>query len=191
MDVSTRAAYLVLLALVGLGRLIELRISRRHQRRLAARGVAKKAEPHFRWMVLLHAGVLVGAGTEVLALRRPFLPVLAGVMAGLFVLANVLRWWVMRAMGEHWNVQVMASTRLGVVTRGPFRWIRHPNYLAVFVELITLPLIHTAWLTALVGGLLNCWVLRRRLEVEEPALLADPAYRAVMATKPRFLPRFF
>ncbi len=191
MGVNTRAAYIVLLALVGAGRLVELGFSRRHQHWLRARGVAKKAEPHFRWMVLVHAGVLVGAGTEVLALHRPFLPVLAGVMAGLFVVANVLRWWVIRTMGEHWNVQVMASTGLGVVTQGPFRWIRHPNYVAVFVELIALPLIHTAWLTALLGGLLHSWVLRQRLAVEEPVLLADPAYRAAMGAKPRFLPRLF
>lgn len=191
MGVNTGTAYIVLLALVGLVRLVELRISRRHQRWLAVRNIAKQPERHFRWMVMLHAGVLVGAGTEVFALRRPFIPALAAVMAVVFLLANALRWWVIRSMGQHWNVQVMASTRLGVVTRGPFRWIRHPNYVAVFAEMISLPLIHSAWLTATLGGTANAWVLHRRLAVEERLLLGDPAYRESMGAKPRFLPRLF
>ncbi len=184
-------AYLALLALVAVGRLVELRHSTRNQRRLAARGVAKIAEPHFRWMVLLHAGVLAGAALEVVLLRRPLIPLLAATMGALFLAANALRWWVIATMAEHWNVQVMASTRLGVVTRGPYHWVRHPNYGAVFVELIALPLIHTAWITATVAALGSAWILARRLAVEEEVLQRDPVYRAQMLAKPRFLPRFF
>lgn len=183
--------YLLLLAVVGAGRLVEMRLSRRNQQRLAAQGVEKIREPHFPCMVLLHAGVLVGAALEVLLLRRPFLPALGAPMAALFVLANGIRWWVMRTLAGHWNVQVMASARLGAVTTGPYRWVRHPNYLAVYVELIALPLIHTAWITALVAAAANAWILARRVAVEEAMLLADPAYRAAMGAKPRFLPGLF
>jgi methyltransferase len=83
----------------------------------------------------------------------------------------------------------MDSSALGVVAGGPYRWVRHPNYLAVFAELLALPLIHSAWLTALLGGLAHIWVLRRRIAVEEAVLLANPAYRAAMSHKPRFIPR--
>lgn len=85
----------------------------------------------------------------------------------------------------------MDSTRLGVVTDGPFRYVRHPNYAAVFVEMIALPLIHTAWITAIAGSCLHLWAIRKRLEAEEPPLLADPEYRAAMAAKPRFVPGLF
>jgi len=187
----SRTAYLALLLAVGLGRLMEMRLSARNRGRLAAQGAMKVHEPHFRWMVLLHAGVLISAALEVLLLRRPLIAALALPMGVLFVLANAVRWWVIAALAEHWNVQVMDSTRLGIVTRGPYRWIRHPNYVAVFVELMALPLIHTAWLTAVWASAVNLWVLRRRLEVEERILLADPTYQATMARKPRFLPRFF
>jgi methyltransferase len=190
MDLSA-IAYLGLLALVGVLRIVELRVSRRHQRELAGRGIEKQADPQFRWMVALHTAVLGGAAIEVVALHRPFLPNLAAPMAVLFLLANSLRWWVIRTMGAHWNVEVMASGPLGVVTSGPFRWVRHPNYLAVFVELVALPLIHTAWITALVAAVGNAWVLRHRLRVEEPVLDANPAYKAAMADKPRFLPKLF
>ncbi|MFL5801366.1 MAG: isoprenylcysteine carboxylmethyltransferase family protein [Roseiflexaceae bacterium] len=181
--------YTLLLAAVGMGRLVEMRISRRRQRALAARGAEKVAEPHFRWMVLLHGGVLAGAALEVWLLARPFIPALAIPMILLFALSNALRWWVIRTLAGHWNVQVMDSIALGVVAHGPYRWVRHPNYLAVFAELLALPLIHSAWLTALLGGLAHIWVLRQRITVEEEVLLADPAYRAAMGHKARFIPR--
>jgi methyltransferase len=190
MDLSV-IAYLALLALVGATRLVELGISRRHQRELAGRGIAKRRDPWYAWMVALHAGVLVGAAVEVVALHRPFVPLLAAFMGALFLLATALRWWVIRTLGAHWNVEVMASAPLGVVTDGPFRWVRHPNYLGVFVELVALPLIHTAWLTAILAAAGNAWVLRHRLRIEEPVLSASPQYRATMAGKPRFLPKLF
>jgi len=183
--------YFVLLALVALSRLAELAISARNQRRLVARGARKIPERDFHWMVLLHAGVLVSAAAEVAFLRRPLIPALALTMGLPFALANGLRWWAITTLAEHWNVQVMDSTRLGIVTAGPFRWIRHPNYVSVFVELVTLPLIHTAWLTAAWAAPGNLWVLRRRIAVEEKILLADPQYREMMANKPRFLPKLF
>jgi methyltransferase len=184
-------AYLALLGLVGIGRLVELGISRRNQRQLEKRGVRKVAEPHFRWMVLLHGGVLIAAAVEVVVLHRPLIPALAIPMAVLFVLANLLRWWVIRTLAGHWNVQVMASSNVGVVTSGPYKWVRHPNYVAVVIELFSLPMIHTAWITALVGTIANLEVLRRRLAVEDGVLLANPIYRASMGSKPRFLPRLF
>jgi methyltransferase len=182
--------FLGLLAAVGIVRCTELAISRRHRRALLALGAPKIADPHFPWMVLLHAGVLVAAALEVVLLKRPLIPVLAITAGAVFVAANVLRWWVIRSLGAHWNVQVVDSVRLGVVTRGPFRLVRHPNYVAVFLELAALPLIHTAWLTALVGSLAHVWVLSRRLEVEEAVLRASPEYFAAMGHKPRFVPSF-
>jgi methyltransferase len=181
--------YSVLLGAVGLGRLIELCISRQRQRMLAARGIAKVPEPQFRWMVLLHGGVLLGAGLEVLFLKRRCIPTLALPMGVIFALANALRWWVIRTMAGHWNVQIMNSVAHGVVISGPFHWIRHPNYAAVFLELLALPLLHSAWLTALLGTMAHIWVLRRRIILEERTLLANPTYRALMGPKPRFVPR--
>jgi methyltransferase len=108
-----------------------------------------------------------------------------------FLAANAVRWWVIRTLGDHWNVQVMDSTRLGVVTSGPFRYVRHPNYAAVFAEMLALPLIHTAWITATAGALAHIGVLTQRLSTEERVLFANPEYRAAMSSKPRFLPGLF
>jgi methyltransferase len=190
MDLST-IAFLGLLLAVAFMRLVELRISKRHQREMAARGAAKVDEPKFRWMVLLHTTVLLGAALEVVFLNRPLIPWLAVPMFAVFLAANAVRWWVIRTLGEHWNVQVMDSTRLGVVTSGPFRYVRHPNYAAVFAEMLALPLIHSAWITATAGAMAHIAVLAQRLSTEERVLFANPAYRAAMTGKPRFLPGLF
>lgn len=185
-----RIGYPALLVAVGLGRLIELGVSRRRQRRLIQVGVTVVPERHFRAMVLLHTSVLAAAALEVWLLKRPFVRLLALPMMVLFLSANVLRWWVIATLAGHWNVRVMDSVVRGVVTHGPYRWIRHPNYVAVFLELLALPLIHSAWLTALLGGVAHVWVLRQRIITEEGVLMAHPAYRRAMGAKPRFIPRW-
>ncbi|MES1157731.1 MAG: isoprenylcysteine carboxylmethyltransferase family protein [Haliangium ochraceum] len=183
------APYLALLAAVGGGRLFEMRLSRRHQRALAARGFSREREPAFAAMVALHTAILVGAAVEVMLAPRPLSPVLTTAALVAFVLANLLRWWVIRTMAGHWNVQVVNALPLGVVTGGPFRFVRHPNYVAVFVELLALPLVHAAYVTALLGAAAHVVVLGRRIAFEESFLLRDVGYRAAMGPKPRFLPR--
>lgn len=185
----TTDLFLALLAAVGVLRVVEVWISKRHQRRLIARGASRIGSQRFGLMVSVHIAILLGAALEVLLLKRPFYMALAVPMFALFIVANLARLWVIRTLGEHWSVQVVNSTGLGIVTDGPFRYVRHPNYAAVFVEMAALPLIHTAWITAIAGTCAHIWALRKRLEDEEPVLLTDPEYRAAMASKPRFVPR--
>jgi methyltransferase len=94
-------------------------------------------------------------------------------------------------LGGLWNIQIMDSSRLGIVTSGPYRWVRHPNYTGVVMEVFSLPMIHTAWITAIIGTLGYFEVLRRRLKIEDRVLMANPAYRQAMGGKPRFLPGLF
>lgn len=187
----SRIGFCVLLVMVGVLRIFELLLSRRHQKALRARGAKPVPDPHFRWMVAVHVAVLGGAALEVTLLGRTFLPLLAAAAGSLFLGANAVRWWVIETLKECWTVHVMDCAPVGVVTRGPFAFVRHPNYAAAFLELAALPLIHTAWLTALLGSLAHVWVLFLRLAVEEPALMGNPDYRARMAHKPRFLPKPF
>src|ERR1700730_6738072 len=93
MDITV-IAFLALLVAVAALRVVELQLSRRHQARMIERGASKVAEPRFGWMVALHTAVLLGAGTEVVFLHRPFIPWLAAVMFTIFLAANAVRWWV-------------------------------------------------------------------------------------------------
>jgi len=183
--------YLALLAAVGVLRVVELRISRTHQQRMLTRGAVPVREPHFKWIVVVHTGVLLGAALEVVLLHRPFHPLLAATMFALFVASNLMRFWVVRVLGDLWSVQVMDSTRLGVVSTGPFRFVRHPNYAGVILEMISLPLMHTAWITALATSAAYSVALSMRIRTEESVLMANPEYRAAMGHKPRFLPGLF
>lgn len=184
-------AYICLLVLVGIERLAEVAISRHNQSKMKAQGVQKVREPHYPWLVLFHAVILVAAGAEVLFLHRPLIPALAISMLALFILSNLIRYWVIYLLAGLWNIQIMDSGRVGIVTSGPYRWVRHPNYVGVVLEIFSLPMIHTAWITAVVGTLGYFEILRRRLKIEDRVLMANPAYREAMGDKPRFLPRLF
>ena len=185
----TLPAFTGLVCAVGVIRLVELVISQSRRAAMRSRGAAPVSERHFLAMVLLHTGILVASIAEAWLSGRAAVPWL--VLPALTVLlgASLLRWWVIATLGPHWNVRIMASLSMGVVTGGPYRFVRHPNYVAVFLELLALPLVHGAYVTAIVGALVHVWVLAQRIRAEDEFLLADPAYRAAMGGKPRFLPR--
>ncbi|HEY3499060.1 MAG TPA: isoprenylcysteine carboxylmethyltransferase family protein [Polyangiaceae bacterium] len=181
--------FLALVLFVAATRLVELRVSQRRRRALIGSGARAISETGFAGMVTLHVAVLAGAVIETLVFRRS-VPVWFGLAAALGVLgAGALRVSAIRNLGEHWNVRIIDSTAFGVVTSGPYRFVRHPNYVAVFLELLLLPLVQGAWLTAALGAGLHVVVLRRRILLEEAVLFESSAYRAAMAHKPRFLPR--
>jgi len=185
----TLPAFTGLVCAVGVIRLVELVISQRRRAAMRAGGAAPVAERHFLAMVLLHTGILVASIAEAWLSGRPAVPWLVLPALAVLVGASLLRWWVIATLGPHWNVRIMASLSMGVVTGGPYRFVRHPNYVAVFLELLALPLVHGAYVTAIGGALAHVWVLAQRIRAEDEFLLADPAYRAVMGGKPRFLPR--
>jgi methyltransferase len=111
-------------------------------------------------------------------------------LAGLAT-ATALRIWTLRTLGDSWSTRVTRFVGGGrrVVTDGPYRYIRHPNYLAVILELAALPMAGGAVVTAIAASLVNALVLSRRIPLEERELAADPAWRAAMLPLPRLLPR--
>ena len=185
---DTRALYTLLVALVALGRLFELRVAARNRRRLLERGGIEVAPGHYPWMVALHTALLVSCPLEVWFLNRPFLPVLAGAMLFLLIVAAALRWWVISTLDGRWTTRIVVLPGVAPVTGGPYRFLRHPNYLAVILEIVSLPLIHTAWLTALVFSLANALLLRVRIRAEETGLSRVSGYEAAFADRRRLIP---
>jgi methyltransferase len=187
---SFRNWYFALLVGVALLRVAELRFSRHHQVQLLAAGGKKVAEPFYPLMVVVHAGLFVASALEVWLYQRPFVPVLGLPMLSLLALCLAGRIWVWHSLGEQWNVQVVISTQ-PVVDWGPYRYVRHPNYCIVIVEMFALPLVHSAYFTAVVFSALNALILWQRMGREEAALFTRPEYRAKMGMKPRFVPALF
>ena len=162
--------FTLLVLAVAVERLVELVIARRNLRWAVERGGREFGREHFRWMVLLHVGLLVGSLLEVWLLQPPWLPWLGWPMLALVLLAQVLRWWCIATLGRQWNTRVVVVPGLPLVNSGPYRWLRHPNYVAVVVEGFALPLVHTAWITAAVFSALNGVLLRTRIRTENHAL---------------------
>jgi methyltransferase len=162
--------YVWLVMAIGAERVAELVVARRHARWALARGAVEFGRRHYPVMVVLHTGLLVGCLVEVWLTRRPFLPWLGWTMLAVVVAAQTLRWWCVGTLGPRWNTRVLVVPGLALVSGGPYRWLRHPNYVAVVAEGAALPLVHGAWLTAALFTLFNAALLTVRVRGENAAL---------------------
>jgi methyltransferase len=167
---SSTGWYTLLILAVALERLVELVVSHRNVAWAKQRGGVERGFGHYPLMVALHGGLLVGCLLEVWLADPAFLPWLGWPMLALVVAAQCLRWWCIATLGHHWNTRVVVVPGVELVGTGPYRFLRHPNYVAVAVEGFALPLVHTAWLTAAVFTLVNSWLLRVRILAEDSAL---------------------
>lgn len=184
--VSSLALYLGLLLVVALERVVELVISRRNARLAFERGGVEVGARHFPVMALVHTLFLVSCAVEPLVFDRSFPPVLGSVALVVVVAAQGLRWWAALTLGERWNVRIIVVPEDVPVDRGPYRFLRHPNYLAVIAEMVALPLVHGAYLTAFVFSLANICLLAVRIPAEEQAL--GDLYAKRFDSRARFVP---
>jgi methyltransferase len=169
-------------------RAAELLVAERNRRWALARGAEESGAEHYPLIVALHTLFYVALVVEH-ALRPPgwtwnrFWPV----WAGLLVAAQVLRVWALASLGRFWNTRILVIPGAPRVARGPYRHVRHPNYVVVAVEIAAVSLLCRAYVTAIVFSILNALVLRLRIRAEERALerLSGPGPSPL----PRFLPR--
>lgn len=162
--------FVLLVTAVGLERLAELVVSKRNAAWSFARGGVESGQRHYVVMVVLHTGFLVAMLVEV-GLREPeFVPLLGWTMLVLMIASQALRWWCIATLGHQWNTRVIVVPGLPRVASGPYRFLSHPNYVAVVVEGFALPLVHSAWITAIVFTVCNAALLAVRLRVERSAL---------------------
>jgi methyltransferase len=160
--------YVLLIVAVSMERLAELVVSRRNLAWARTRGGREHGFGHYPFMVALHTGLLVACLIE--ATHRSFVPALGWPMLAVVVVAQALRWWCITILGPRWNTRIIVVPGLPPVDGGPYRWLRHPNYVAVVLEGIALPLVHTAWITAVVFTAVNTALLRVRISSENAAM---------------------
>ncbi|RFA22076.1 isoprenylcysteine carboxyl methyltransferase family protein [Subtercola boreus] len=163
--------YAALILATGAERIVELAVSTKNAKWAFARGGVEFGRGHFPFMVTLHTGMLLACLLEVFLLQRAFLPWLGWPMLVIALACQGLRWWCIRTLGSRWNTRVIIVPGLPLVERGPYRYLRHPNYVAVIAEGVALPLVYSAWITALVFTVVNLVLLFRfRIPVEDRAL---------------------
>lgn len=162
--------YTALIAAVAAERVAELVVSQRNLAWSRARGGMEFGAGHYPAMVVLHTVLLVGCLAEVAVLNRSFIPVLGWSMLAIVVAAQGLRWWCITTLGPQWNTRVVVVPGAPRVAAGPYRFLPHPNYVAVAAEGLALPLVHTAWITAAVFTVLNAVLMVVRIGAENAAL---------------------
>lgn len=168
--------FVLVVAATAVERLVELVVSARNARWSFARGGVESGRGHFPAMVALHTGLLVACVVEVVVEDRPCVPVLGWTALTVVVASQALRWWCITTLGPRWNTRVIVVPGLPLVRRGPYRLLAHPNYVAVAAEGLALPLVHSAWVTAVAFTVLNAVLLLRfRIPAEERALEAARA----------------
>ncbi|MCV7252659.1 isoprenylcysteine carboxyl methyltransferase family protein [Mycobacterium hackensackense] len=157
--------FLTLIVLVAVERVAELVVSNRNLKWSKAHGGKEFGAGHYPVMVALHTGLLVGAVAEARVRKRRSRAALWVVLA-----AQMLRWWCITTLGKQWNTRVVVVPGADRVVGGPYRYVPHPNYVAVVAEGAALPLVGGAWVTALVFSVANAMLLRTRIRVEDEAL---------------------
>ena len=187
---TTSQIFLAFVVLVALERLAELKLSRRNESQLRKLGAREHASGHFIFMQLLHTLWFVSVILEVTLLQPPFQPWVSALATLGFGVGQGLRYAAIRALGVRWSVRVFTLPGAAPVTRGIYRYLRHPNYLGVILEIAALPLMHSAWRTAVVFTLANAILLAVRIRKEELALSENGGYEAALGPLPRLRPSF-
>lgn len=184
---SIPASARALLGALVVERIFELLLSRRRLRR--SRGTPAGGRLEWAAMIAVHAGLLALPPAEALVLGAHAPAALSWTAIGVAALAQALRYWSILSLGRAWNARAVVDPELGFVERGPYRWIRHPNYLAVLLEFAAVPAAFGAWRSWILLNLLHLPVLARRIAQEESLLRRIPGYAVRMGKKGRLLPR--
>ncbi|RPI22771.1 MAG: hypothetical protein EHM61_21440 [Acidobacteria bacterium] len=159
-----------LAAFIGMERLVELRLSARNRRMTLEAGGREWGQKHYPLMVLLHTAWF-GAWVVESLWRGPHLDSAWPAWLGLFLLGDLLRYWCIVSLGHRWSARILVLPDAPMIRSGPYRLLRHPNYLAVVIVLFAVPMIFGAWITAVVIGVLNlAFLLLVRIPAEERAL---------------------
>ena len=187
--VTSRALYLAFLGLLAVERIAELVLSKVNRRIAFQNGAFEVGQAHYRVMAAMHSLFFVSCAAEVLVFDRAFPGALGFAALGFALLAQALRYSAVFALGRRWNVRIIVWPLAPPVTRGPYRFVRHPNYAAVVIELASIPLIHGAFLTAVAFSIGNAAILATRIREEERALGAR--YADEFRNRPRMIPRLF
>jgi len=185
---GTQTAYIGVIAAVAAERVLEVAIARRNLASVQHRGGIVVERGSLRAAVVIQVAWMAACALEPTVLARPFVPALAAPMLLVVAAAMALRYWAVVTLGDRWNLAVVVVPGEPPVTAGPYRIVRHPNYLAVLLEAFALPLAHTAWLTAATLGTAIAVLTARRIRLEEAALAGGGEYERAFAGTPRLLP---
>ena len=167
--------FLIIIALVIVQRLVEVLIAKHNEKRMLAQGAYEVGASHYPYMLAMHISFFVCLIVEVVIWGQGYSPLFLLLLA-IFLVVQCLRVWCLTALGPFWNTKIIILPGANVVKKGPYVWMRHPNYAIVCTEILLLPLMFQAYFTAVIFTLLNIAMLRVRIPMEENALREETNY---------------
>jgi methyltransferase len=173
--------FYLIFTLVIAQRLVELLIAKRNEKSLLAKGAYEVGASHYPFMILLHVSFFISLLIEVLYFKSVITP--NYVLFAAFLLLQLGRVWCLVSLGSFWNTKIIILPGANVVAKGPYAFIRHPNYLVVCLEIVLLPLIFQAYFTMICYTILNFCILLVRIPTEEKALKEATNYRLYIERK--------
>ena len=179
--------YPLFLFIAAIEMLWEARVASRNSANLLRNGAVEIAPWILPVMVLLFALLFVGSFAEYLLLPKDLSLWWFGSFVFLFCLAKALKYWAVSSLGPYWTMKVLVIPGSQVITKGPYKWIRHPNYVAVLLEIVAIALAGKCWITFGVVFASFLVVLYYRIQFEEKALATHTDYNQRMMAKGRFL----
>nr|AQA28565.1 isoprenylcysteine carboxyl methyltransferase [Nostoc sp. UIC 10110] len=185
----TKYIFVGIIFAVILQRLFELRISKKNEAYIIERGGKKHSDNLLGTVKILQISWWIAAIAEVWYFDRPFIPALAFIALSATLAGQVLRYLSMQALERRWTLPIITLPNTPVVDKGIYSYLRHPNWLGVILEIAALPLIHGAYLTAIIFSLANALLMSQRMQTEEKALTENSNYALVFANRPRLLPK--
>jgi methyltransferase len=159
-----------ILGLVAAQRLAELVLATANTRRLLARGAREVGRAHYPLFIALHGSWLIAIALTTPLDARPNWP-----LVGVFIALQLMRVWVIATLGPYWTTRIITLDGAPLVRKGPFRFVRHPNYWTVVGEIVVLPMVFGNWRVAAIWTILNALLLWHRIRVESTALSARAA----------------
>jgi methyltransferase len=184
--------YFIFLAFFAARKILDQRLSNKNVQKLeATRQILPNRDKALTWLKITHVLFFVLTPAEIILLNRHFNPALGASMALVFLLATLLRQWSTRLLSTQWNSKVIIPRDLEPVTTGPYRAVRHPNYLAMSLELASIGLIYSAFISTAIVGVMNLYSVIKRIQSEEEVLFQVPAYRRAMQGKARLIPGIY
>ncbi|RXJ02049.1 isoprenylcysteine carboxyl methyltransferase [Anaerobacillus alkaliphilus] len=179
----------IFISLVILQRIVEVIIANRNAKWIKRQGGYEVGRDHYKYIVLLHTFFFISLLTEV-SLSRPSFTSWVIAPFVIFLLAQICRVWALSSLGPFWNTRIMVLPGAKVIAKGPYRYLRHPNYVIVSIEILLLPVIFQAYWTAFIFSVLNVLILSLRIKIEEQALLETTNYEETFDAVSRFVPRY-
>ncbi|MGI9534738.1 MAG: isoprenylcysteine carboxyl methyltransferase family protein [Thermodesulfobacteriota bacterium] len=161
--------FILFIIFLAIQRILELRLAKKNEKVVRKEGAIEYDREGYKYIVFMHVGFFISLILEKYLLNRGFNS-LSLLIFIIFIFTQLLRYWAITSLGKYWNTKILVVPNTPLIAKGPYKYLKHPNYLAVITEIVVIPLIFSCYITCIIFSTLNFLTLLRRIRIEENAL---------------------